>query len=337
MYTATTDFMPPNQKPKISIVMVGRNDNYGGNLINRLNTSLKVLIELTNKYKTSFELVLVEYNPVLNKKFLYEELDIKNNQYLSVKVIIVPNKFHTQFENSNKIPLFEYLAKNIGIKRASADWVLGTNIDLIFSDELIQYLSSIELNPDTYYRANRHDISKDYFDENLSVETILEICKQKTYRILANHRTYYKSFGRWWWRFIHGRTLRSFLLCPLFNSLYSPAKKDGEALHENAAGDFTLVHKNMWEKARGYDQAPVGSALLDSYLLNVLYCYDIQQITLKEPLYHIYHQDGKGGRPLAAHQTFIENKAKMKATKIPYKINNPDWGFPGENFKEIFK
>jgi hypothetical protein len=53
------------------------------------------------------------------------------------------------------------IAKNVGIRRARGRFVLATNIDIIFSTELIDYLATRRLEAGRLYRVDRHDIQPD--------------------------------------------------------------------------------------------------------------------------------------------------------------------------------
>ena len=59
------------------------------------------------------------------------------------------------------LPLFQMIAKNVGIRRARGRFVLVTNIDIVFSNELVEYLASGRLEPGLLYRVDRHDIQPD--------------------------------------------------------------------------------------------------------------------------------------------------------------------------------
>ncbi|MFC1801920.1 hypothetical protein ACFLY7_00560 [Patescibacteria group bacterium] len=321
------------KKPKISIVVTARNDNYGGNWINRINTFIKILVHLTNKYEELFELVFVEYNPVANKKRLYEELTIQNNKHLKVRFITVPNEFHKKLPRSSEVTVCEFIGKNIGIKRAKGEFILATNPDTIFSDELFKLITKKQLDNKNFYRVDRRDLYISKFDENLSVNDIYKICKKNITKVLFNNSTKYTSYKTWLNTFIHGRTFRIFSMCPLFNCWRKFQTKEN-IIHENTAGDFLLAPKSAWYDICGYDQMTVGSGVLDGYALYMMYCFEYTQKILKEPLYHIYHNH-KGVKYLASHKKFREDANKMLKTKKPYKKPYQNWGFPEENFKEI--
>ena len=48
-----------------------------------------------------------------------------------------PSVLHRRLKYADRLPLFQMIAKNVGIRRAKGQFVLATNIDILFSDELI--------------------------------------------------------------------------------------------------------------------------------------------------------------------------------------------------------
>jgi len=321
--------------PVISVVVMARNDNYGDNWVNRINAFLKTWSYFSEKYKKHVEVILVEYNPIVDKKFLHEELRVESHPHFTFRTILVPKEFHTSLPDNEKVPICEFIAKNIGIRRAQADYILAMNPDIVVSEKLFTLITGDSLSKTSFYRVNRFDTSCNFIDQNFTVPKILSHVQKNVIRILYNHKTKYVSWKDWFSTFIHGRTFRIFIRIPLLNPLrkFSLGNK---TLHENAAGDFLLAHKNIWHKARGYDQVTVGSGVLDSYILYVLYCYNFKQEIIDAPIYHLYHHH-KGVVYLASHKKMRADAKKMLETKIPYKINRKDWGFVNTNFKEIIK
>ncbi len=319
------------QKIKLSFVITARNDNYGGNLISRTMTSIRVLTFLVNKYKIPSEIVLVEYNPVLNKKYFINELTIPKNPFLSIRGIIVPSEFHNKVRKNN-IPLLEYIAKNIGIRRSYGKYIIATNPDIIISESLIKFISENKLNPHCFYRTNRSDISIKKFDETMPEEIILEKCKKNVVKIFYNTRTNYISYLEWINRVIHGRKIKDLYFCPLLNYFNSPCKNK---IHENAAGDFLMAYKNVWEAAHGYEETP-NNLYHDGLILYVLEALGHKQQVLSQPIYHINHDIGRAGRPGIEFKYFRKKTTEMQKTKIPNITNNTNWGFPKINFNEIF-
>lgn len=313
---------------KFSFVVTGRNDDYGGNMINRASTFVRVLYFLLDKYKIESEIIFVEYNPVPDKKYLFQELPKPKTKYVSLRGIIVPSSFHDRVKK-NKIPLLEYYGKNIGIRRAKGDFIIATNPDIVFSEEIIKHFADNNFDNKHFYRADRYEIASNYFDPKLHPEQIISRCKRDIIKILYSPRTHYKSYKHWLKRLPHG--WRNLLLCPALNFLYRPDRK---SLYENASGDFLLAHRDVYAKAFGYDEAP-HNLHHDALMLHVLNALGYKQEILLEPIYHINHLEGRAGRPGIEYAKYRELADKMDISGIPVINNSQDWGFVNEKFEEV--
>lgn len=315
-------------KIKISFVVTGRNDDYGGNLINRASTFVRVLSHFADKYRLPIEIIFVEYNPI-PEKYLFEEIYIPHVPFVKIRGIIVPREFHERVKQNN-IPVLEYIAKNIGIRRAKGEYILATNPDIIFSEELIRHISEDKLNQSHFYRTDRNDIKQNKFSESLTPEEILKACKKNVIKILYTPRTHYVSWLLWLNRFIHDRRLSILSLAPFFNYRYPPNRT---LIYENASGDFLLAHRSVWEKAYAYDETP-HNLHHDGLMLYVLQVLGYKQEVLQYPIYHISHQEGRIGRPGIEFSKYRKLTEKMQETGIPHILNNSNWGFLKEKFEE---
>src|SRR5216683_779231 len=54
--------------------------------------------------------------------------------------------------------MFQMIAKNVGIRRALGEYIIATNIDIIFSDELFAWMKRDSLGDGVVYRSDRWDI-----------------------------------------------------------------------------------------------------------------------------------------------------------------------------------
>ena len=321
------------ENPFLSFVVTARNDNYGGNWTNRINAFIKVLAHQAQRTKLACELIFVEYNPPKDKKNMYAELVVPTNQYFSTRFIVVPEKFHATLPRSNEVTVCEFIGKNIGIRRAKGTYIIATNPDVIYSDELFDFFASNKLADNLFYRINRRDSSIDFVEPQLDAQQIISKVTSNVVKIFFNKQTQYVSYKTWLSDFIHGRTKKLFFQCPLFNKIIA-IKTNNEILHENAAGDFLLMHRNLWEQVRGYDQVTVGSGILDSYIMYMLYCKGYRQQIIPYPIFHLYH-DHKGVRYLASYNQFRKDADEMLKTKKPYKEYSASWGYPTESFNEV--
>ncbi|MGA7933671.1 MAG: hypothetical protein WCA35_09005, partial [Kovacikia sp.] len=169
--------------PYLSVVATARNDNHGGNMLRRLQIFINGLIEQSRRYQLETELILVEWNPPLDRPRLSEVLSWQNhNSPCVIRIIEVPPAVHQQFNHAAGLPLFQMIAKNVGIRRAQGEFVLATNIDLLFSDELFGFLASRQLEPGKMYRVDRYDACSDVPLE-ASLDQQLDYCKHNLLRI----------------------------------------------------------------------------------------------------------------------------------------------------------
>ena len=107
----------------------------------RTNLFIKSLAENCKRYKIKSELILVEWNQIPNTKTISDRLYIVSNEYFILKVITVSKDYHLSFPNSDKLEFFQMIAKNVGIRRASGEFILATNIDVIINQKLYEFIS----------------------------------------------------------------------------------------------------------------------------------------------------------------------------------------------------
>ena len=173
----------------LSVVATSRNDDHGGNALWRTQHFVDGLAHQAKKHKVPVELVLVDWNPLPDSVGLFEALKWpKADDYFQYRVIVVPNSYHQQFKYAEDLPLFQYLAKNVGIRRAKGDFILATNIDILFSDQLFQFFKT-DLKKGHLYRVDRFDID-DKIPEGASFEEILSYADNNILRVNAAMGTF---------------------------------------------------------------------------------------------------------------------------------------------------
>jgi len=322
----------------ISIVFTARNDNYGGDLLDRIKASVRVLIYLTNKYKSRIELVIVDYNPPQERISLRSELVIKDNKYLKVRFVTLPKTRHDMFKNSKKIKLFEYTAKNIGIRRASGDFIISTNQDIVFSEDFIKFILAAGLNKNAFYRTDRVDINLNPDLLGLPAGKLLERCKRDAYLRKTMNGDKFISY-------LNASALRAYVknsiyvsynfLYGLLNPQFKQRKLNSHPYHTFAAGDFLMMHKSAWNKVRGFDETKLGNDYLDGYILFVAGCLGLKQEIIAYDMYHIDHLRSKAGRPSVSYSQFVYDSNRMLKSTKPYKKNHRDWGHNKRQLKEV--
>ncbi|MCJ7696748.1 MAG: hypothetical protein MUO73_00235 [Thermoplasmata archaeon] len=271
-----------DKTPYLSIVVISRNDDHGGNLLQRMQQFIDSLCEQCNHYRLETELIIVEWNPPQNRKSLFDVLVWpKDRQYLTIRIITVPEELHKRFNHSDKIPLFQMIGKNVGIRRARGRFVLATNIDITFSDELMKFISKRQLRYDVVYRANRIDID--------SVFPNSKILRTNTKYYILNFQNL-EALAK---EIIGSPSLIGYYLK---NAMY---KFKIPRMHYNACGDFTLMAKEHWLTLRGYPELNIFSLHIDSLLLMATFYSGLKEQILQSPkeIYHLEHAIGSGITP----------------------------------------
>jgi hypothetical protein len=179
----------------LSVVATSRNDNHGGFLTHRMQHFVDGLAAQCARHRLRAELILVEWNPPAERAPLAEELRWPAGSPCKFRIVTVPPEIHARFDHADRIPLFQMIAKNVGIRRARGRFVLATNVDILFSDEVMRKLAH-ELQPGRVYRTNRVDVPVDVpgssdFDE------VLAFCRASGFRIHANGTTVVRRGARW--------------------------------------------------------------------------------------------------------------------------------------------
>jgi hypothetical protein len=131
----------------LSIVLAGRNDLYGGgDFMARMNRCLSSVLPL------DCEVILVEWNPPADRPTLERMI-----RFPGIHLITVASEIHGRQHGSELMPMYEYRAKNVGIRRATREWVLVMNSDIELTPAMRGRLQG-EFDPECIYGAKRHDI-----------------------------------------------------------------------------------------------------------------------------------------------------------------------------------
>jgi len=159
--------------PKISIALFGRNDNYGGDFIEKLSFSIKSIQRALKDI--DYEIVLLDYNPPKDKPLLSECFPIKD--FPRVKHVVFSHEDHLEFidchlragakllKNSiynhkremsvNKIKAINFLgagaAAILSVKNCTGDYILSTGTDNIFPKQFGDFVDKLE--PNILYRT----------------------------------------------------------------------------------------------------------------------------------------------------------------------------------------
>jgi hypothetical protein len=338
-------------KPYYSFVVTSRNDSHGGNIMKRMRLFMNGLIHQANAFDLPLELVFVEWNPVPGAPRLHEVLPKPDpTDRLRLRYITVPPEIHHRYRRAREIPLFQMIAKNVGIRRAKGDFILATNIDLLFSDPLFHILAAPNLDPGCFYRANRNDIP-DGLAESMTFAEQMDYASRNIIRrngwdarfknvdVRAHGIKELGPVSRW--------------ITDQIGKRHRRKQPRGEAeyylLDRNACGDFTMMHRDAWEKIKGYAELDLYSIHVDTLGIVAAKALGYRQVVFPSAActYHIDHPSGWSSMGPVEKLKFLEERPGIDFGVLqevtydllenhkPLGINTPDWGFASTQFEEL--
>ena len=174
---------PGSEPPYLSVVATARNDDHGGNPLRRMQIFVDAWINQAKRHRLPCELILVEWNPPEDREGLAKALRWpRETGPCQVRIIEVPGEIHARYRYASVLPLYQMIAKNVGIRRAQGEFILATNIDIIFSDELMQFLTQRKLEKGRMYRIDRTDVMSDV-PVNATLDEQLAYCRKNVIRL----------------------------------------------------------------------------------------------------------------------------------------------------------
>jgi hypothetical protein len=171
--------------PYLSVVIAARNDNHGGNMLRRMQAFFDAWLGHSKRYAVSSEIVVVEWNPPPDRPRLIDAIEWPSDPHpCRVRFVEVPAETHRRFPHPDTVPLHQMIAKNAGIRRARGEFVLATNLDIVFSAELMRYLAARRLEPRHMYRLDRYDVASD-IPARAGVDELLAFCQSHRLRVFT--------------------------------------------------------------------------------------------------------------------------------------------------------
>jgi len=317
--------------PYLSIVAASRNDDHGGDPLRRTQIFINCLARQATAHRLPVELILVDWNPVPDRPGLAGVLRLPagTEEWCQARAITVPAALHARVKYADKLAFFQMIAKNAGIRRARGEFVLATNIDIIFSEELFRFLARRQLDQGKMYRTDRHDIQAG-LSEHLTLAETLDYAWANPIR---SHRRIgpKKLLAALYPSPAHVRTCTPDLDAVRRIGGFDVREQDGawlvhaerttsiEHLHTNGCGDFKLISRQGWEAIRGYPEFEAFSFNIDSMGLVAAHYAGFEEVTLLPPCvcFHIEHSLGSGWTP--------EGEKKLFARLRAANILNPEW------------
>lgn len=217
--------------PYVSFVAFGRNDGYTPSYVQRTSRATGCLAQQLERAGIHSEIVFVDWNPPPDRPLLVELLDLpKSLRHVTIRAIIVPRECHDRFPRSGEAGLYAAEAANAGLRRARGRFATQKASDTFFSQDLIDMIARQNLEPDTMYRVDRHDVVVE--DEKIW-DLPDEVLLAQLGGLPSSPHAWIDQKTHW--------GLRN--------------------LHTNACGDFNLMSLAYWHYLRGHPSDPWGLSL----------------------------------------------------------------------------
>lgn len=278
---------------KLSAVVVSRNDNYGGDLADRATYCLNSLID------TFDEVFYIDWNsPTYSLLYDIEDKLIKKG---NLKHIVIPPDVASMLTNNDPYAQVccETLARNIGIRRATGDYIVSTNIDVIAPrrDHLEKAIN--ELDKNTFYTISRRHVEWKDIEEFHGGE---------------------RKYSDW-------KELRDHLIENSEERKYDEKVVEGDDYSIiNCCGDFQLAHKDIWHEIKGFEEELIYVLYSDTNVQKKAVKHGFNLKAIYSPaLFHIFH--GKGGGGFLDGINRKTNDMYRAVTSQEKTENKDTWGF----------
>jgi hypothetical protein len=269
-------------------VVISRNDNYGGDLAKKFVYTLSSLI------KNLDEVYYVDWNSP-NDQTLFEEVRNQIPKTGRLKVVTVDQALASKLTNNDPDVQYccEVLARNIGIRRLTTDYIISTNSDVMTTSRM--NIESDIKDQDTFYTVARTEV-------HFSDVTGYEPASYELSNFMESNK------GRW------------------------PQPGDGSPLGPadrwslvNCPGDFQVAHRDVWHSIKGFDEDLIYRSSTDSNVQRKADMYGYKLKLVRNIMAcHFRHYPDTGATGGTSNKWNDMNKAifEYEGTK------NPDtWGF----------
>ncbi len=337
--------------PVLSIVIAVRNDNYGGDFTQRLQRGLDWNTRWLEHFRIRSEFVLVNWNPIKENPPIQEQIDWQAGlKYVSCRILEVSAEHHQHYLDQNlrdPVPMFEFLAKNVGVRRAMGEYVLCINADIMVHRSIFRLIAANRLEKMAYYRANRLDFEAGITSTETQMIQAGSFVSLKgrmyEFRPGLNKELQYQYFMfrnnlRLQWEFWK---LRNSGFCNRF-SISVIYDNGDQVAHCLNSGDFMLMHRSHWLRLKGYSEY-VFSAVHTDAIFTMLAHSQVKDVVFDRPILHQHHERRYSWNDMANDARFaqtyqlLKEIAKVVREDQPVEryLNDDEWGLGGHDLPEI--
>jgi len=279
--------MTTGAQPYLSIVVTGRNDDFGGDFNGRFFRALAFNHEQLTTAGVTHEVVFVEWCPMPGRPYLST---ILRGQFPALgaealRSFVVDPRYHEAYSLNPRLQFQEFIAKNVGIRRARGQYVLTTNTDIYLSRGVVSLLASRSLEPGILYRATRHDL-KSYSDVS-----------RLDWDVLEDERNY-----------------------EIVNLIRPP-------LYTNASGDFLLLDQATCRRLRGFNEVyRVAKIHIDGNFCVKAFASGVTLVDIGAPVYHAGRGTFHAQAGLYRDQPEAAPWGDRRWKSDVIYVNGPNWG-----------
>lgn len=266
----------------LSVVWASRDDDYANGVNDRLVRSIESVQTSARDLSLELDLIVVDWNSPGGRglRGLLESKGVKR-----VRIIEVPSEVVAKHPNQTGRKFEEYLAKNIGVRRAEAEQIAVINSDVVLSKELLGMCVDRVFINESFLRADRLDVSNR--NGRLAKRLRLHVRHGESPgdKITVRPKSFFK--------FLTGSSaLRG-------ESNYGPlivGPPGGIAdhfllgMHSNASGDFLASSKENWFSANGFSEDNWVTTMGDSLMVARFTSLNLRQAIAPGPR-HLFHED----------------------------------------------
>jgi hypothetical protein len=243
--------------------VVARNDNYGYFLTER------ALFCLTSLATSFDEVIYVDWNTTPPKRALIEDIEEFIPEHLKHKIKwirILPEQRNEWVHNDpDAPPVSDTIARNIGLRRLSTEYMVSTNIDIICPPR--QYLDEFPKDK-VFYTTGRRSIS------------LFKVWEFGRPTDVASYIPHLERLKSSWGQ----------------EPPAAVCSGDKASLVSNC-GDFQLAHRDVWYGIRGFEERLYKRAFADSNVQRKAQIFGYgAKVNWNCPIWHLGHEGGYGNK-----------------------------------------
>ena len=275
-----------------TVVIPTRNDNYGMFLAERAIQCLNSMVEVFD------EVIVVDWNSPHGVPLL-EQIRDYIRPTGKIKNITVPKEFIFENDLSECQPCCEVLARNVGIRRSTNEWIVSSNIDIIATP-----FDESSLSEDILYTVPKYNVLENiHLIQLLSMET-----HQKINTLISNKHLFERM-----------KTTEEVIPDDKFSLIVG-------------CGDFQIAHRRLWDEIRGFEEFLCYRCFADTnVMVKAACCEDYKTSILDIDIFHLEHKNN----PYFWKKDSSTRRNEKKDAFDTYSrtMNEESWGFSDVEFE----